>query len=240
MKTYLERIYTDSFEHFCSTLKQAMLAGEKKFVITANPEIIMMAQKQEDLAEILLNPAHVVVPDGISVVQAMQAYGLHPKERIAGVEVADRLLTFAGEQERSVFLLGAKEEVVSTLAKNLRRKYPKMHISYQNGYTDDKDLVFEGIRKLSPDLVLVGLGVPAQERLIRKHLDQFDKGIFIGVGGSMDILSGKKKRAPKLFLRTNTEWLYRIVREPSRIKRFYQNNIQFMRKIKKDLRSQKK
>ena len=81
--------------------------------------------------------------------------------------------------------------------------------------------------------VLVALGAPAQERLIARHLEEFGKGVFIGVGGSFDVLSGSKRRAPAVFVRTNTEWLYRILREPSRLGRFYRNNVKFLGEVKK-------
>ena len=81
---------------------------------------------------------------------------------------------------------------------------------------------------------MVALGIPNQEKLIYKHLSKFKSGIFIGVGGSFDVISGSKKRAPKLFIKLNLEWLYRIVTEPKRLKRFYNNNIKFMLKVKKE------
>lgn len=76
--------------------------------------------------------------------------------------------------------------------------------------------MFEKIAKEKPDIVLVALGIPLQEKLIYKHLDQFNKGIFVGVGGSFDVISGHKKRAPKIFIKLNLEWLYRILKEPKR------------------------
>ena len=75
--------------------------------------------------------------------------------------------------------------------------------------------------------------MPLQEELIYKHLNDFTKGIFVGVGGSFDVMSGVKKRAPKIFQKLNIEWLYRIIVEPKRIKRFYQNNVKFIFRIKK-------
>ena len=80
---------------------------------------------------------------------------------------------------------------------------------------------------------MVALGIPNQEKLIYKHLKEFKKGIFIGVGGSFDVISGSKKRAPKLFVKFNIEWLYRICKEPSRLKRFWNNNVKFIFKIQK-------
>ena len=92
---------------------------------------------------------------------------------------------------------------------------------------------FGKAKKESPDICLVALGIPFQETIIYKHFNEFKKGIFIGVGGSFDVLSGFKKRAPKIFQKLNIEWLYRIIKEPKRLKRFYKNNIQFVFQLKK-------
>ena len=100
------------------------------------------------------------------------------------------------------------------------------------GYIQDKDAAFDEIVNSNPDAVLVALGIPAQEILIYNHYDKFEKGIFIGVGGSFDVLSGVKKRAPQIFIKMNLEWLYRIACEPKRIKRFYQSNVKFIAKVK--------
>ena len=120
------------------------------------------------------------------------------------------------------------------MAKKLKLRYPRMEVRYKNGYGKDKDADYQEIVQAQPDLVLVALGVPAQELLIARHLDQFQKGVFIGVGGSFDVLSGSKRRAPSFFVKTNTEWLYRIVREPSRLKRFYESNVKFLGEIRRE------
>ena len=86
--------------------------------------------------------------------------------------------------------------------------------------------------KKEPDIVLVALGMPLQEELIYKYFDKFKKGIFIGVGGTFDVLSGSKKRAPKILIKLNLEWFYRIIKEPKRIKKFWNNNVKFMWYIK--------
>ena len=113
-------------------------------------------------------------------------------------------------------------------------EYPNLRIlGYTDGYVQDKDAVFDEIVQLKPDAVLVALGIPAQEILIHKHYDRFEKGIFVGVGGSFDVLSGTKKRAPEIFIKLNLEWLYRIAKEPKRFKRFYDSNVKFIGKIRK-------
>lgn len=234
IQEYLRRVFPGSAEDFCQEAGKALQEGDKLFVVTANPEILMKAEGNAEIRRLLLDEETAVVPDGISVVRAMQQLSLPVTERITGVDLAQRLLGMAGQAEKSVYLLGAKEEVVSALAKKLKLRYPRMEVRYKNGYGKDKDADFQEIVQAQPDLVLVALGVPAQELLIARHLDQFQKGVFIGVGGSFDVLSGSKRRAPSFFVKTNTEWLYRIVREPSRLKRFYESNVKFLGEIRRE------
>lgn len=231
---YLNRVFPGTAEEFCRKAEKAMLSGEKLFVVTVNPEIIMHGERDEQIRALLLNEATACTPDGVSVVKAMRACGIPAKERITGVDLAEKLLAKAGEEGKSVYLLGAKEEVVSTLAGKLREKYPRIQVGFHNGYDGDKDEIFKEIAGAAPDLILVALGVPAQELLISRHLGEFQKGVFMGVGGSFDVLSGLKRRAPAFFVKTNTEWLYRILREPSRLGRFYRNNVKFLGAVKKE------
>ena len=91
----------------------------------------------------------------------------------------------------------------------------------------------EEIIKLKPDILFVALGIPYQEKLIGKYYNKFKKGIFIGVGGSFDVLSGTKKRAPRLFIKLKLEWLYRIICEPKRLKRFFKYNVKFLFRSKR-------
>ncbi len=130
--------------------------------------------------------------------------------------------------------MAGKADVIKLLADKIGVDYPNIQLlGYTDGYIDDKDGVFEKIAYLKPDVCMVALGVPGQEKLIYRHLHKFERGLFIGVGGSFDVLSGTKSRAPKFFLKYNIEWLYRIVKEPKRLKRFYNNNIKFLFAVKK-------
>lgn len=230
---YLKRVYGGPARSYFERAEKAMLDSERLFTVTANPEIIMHADRDPRIRELLLSPEAEVIPDGISVVKAMGVLGIRASERITGVDLAAHLLKAAGRAGKSVYLLGAKEEVVSALAKKLRAEYPDITVNYHNGYDGDKDAIFKEIAALSPDLVLVGLGVPAQELLIYRHLSEFDKGVLVGVGGSFDVLSGSKKRAPAFFVKTNTEWLYRIACEPQRLGRFWNNNVKFLREVRR-------
>lgn len=230
---YLKRVYGSSARSYFERAEKALLSGERLFTVTANPEIIMHADRDPKIKKLLLSPDAEIIPDGISVVKAMNTLGCEASERITGVDLAAHLLKAAGENGKSVYLLGAKEEVVSALAEKLRAEHPDITVNYHNGYDGDKDVIFDEIAALAPDLVLVGLGVPAQELLIYRHLPKFTRGVLVGVGGSFDVLSGSKKRAPQFFVKTNTEWLYRIAKEPQRLGRFWNNNVKFLREVRK-------
>ena len=134
-----------------------------------------------------------------------------------------------------MYLFGASIEVIDKLENVIKEKYPNIKlVGATNGYIKDKDSVMKYIKTTKPDIVMLALGIPLQEKLINKYLDEFNNGIFIGVGGSFDVLSGSKKRAPKIFIKLNLEWLYRITTEPKRISRFIKHNIRFLIKIIKE------
>lgn len=235
MKHYLEKIYPNEKNEYCSLLKNDLENERQRFVITANPEILMMSEKDDELEKMLLDEKTSLVPDGISVVKAAKKLDIPVKERITGVEIAEYLIKELNNLGKSLYLFGATNEVIGALAKKITAEYPNIKLlGCCDGYIDDKDRIFEDIARLKPDVCLVAMGVPLQEKLIYRHLSSFDKGIFVGVGGSFDVLSGTKKRAPKFFIKCNLEWLYRIAKEPSRLKRFYNNNVKFVFKIKKE------
>lgn len=241
MKTFFDKLYKGSRSDFFSLVEEHLTDEKRMFVVTANPEIFMQADEKEDLQKLLLSPEATLIADGIGIVKGAGILGVRVQERIPGVELAEFLLAACHENRKSVYLFGAKREVLDALCKVCSEKYPDLTVAGTcDGYVKDKDAVFDEIQRLRPDLVLVALGVPQQEKLIYRHLDGFSKGVFVGVGGSFDVLSGTKSRAPKLFIRLNLEWLYRIIKEPSRLKRFYQNNVKFifrLKKLKKDQKS---
>lgn len=235
MKKNITKLYKKSKESYYKILEKDLKNKRKRFIVTVNPETLMMAEKDLELKKILADNNISFVPDGIAVVKASKWLKMPVTERIAGVDIAEYLLKEASILKKKVYLFGSKQEVIDGMKKVIEEKYSGIKlVGATNGYIEDKDKEFENIKKAKPDVVMVALGIPHQEKLIYKHLNEFDKGIFIGVGGSFDVLSGTKKRAPKLFIKTNTEWLYRIVTEPKRLKRFWNNNVKFMFKIRKE------
>ncbi|MCL1935672.1 MAG: WecB/TagA/CpsF family glycosyltransferase [Defluviitaleaceae bacterium] len=196
------------------------LENEKNhIVITPNPEIIIKANKDKELLKII-NNADLVVPDGIGVVIASMFTKRKLKQRVAGI---DLIINFFEnlEKEITIYIFGGKDGVAEIAKKNLEKKYSKLKVvGYNNGYFDkekEKNII-EEIKEKKPDVLLVGLGAPRQEKWINKNKDLPVK-ISIGVGGSIDVMSGKIKRAPDIFIKLNLEWFYRLLKEPKRIKR---------------------
>lgn len=234
MKELFDKLYNKSEESFYQILEKKLKENKKTFIVTANPETFMMSENDEEMKKLLLDKETILVPDGIGIVKAARMIDYDIKERITGIDIANKLLELGNKQKKSIYLFGAKQEVIDSMKEVIEKSYPNLKlVGASNGYEKDKDKVFEKIAKAKPDIVLVALGIPLQEKLIYKHLNQFNKGIFVGVGGSFDVISGHKKRAPKIFIKLNLEWLYRILKEPKRLKRFYDSNVKFLFKVKK-------
>lgn len=229
-----EKTYKGTKAEYFDKLEKDVKNNIKSFVVTANPEAFMIATKKEEYMNLLLDPNTTIVPDGIGLVKAGKILGFSFKERIPGVDIADHLFKLANKYKKKIYLFGAKSEIIDKIKEMVEKKYPNANIvGMQDGYVKDKNSVFNDIAEKKPDIILVALGMPLQEELIYQNINKFKKGIFIGVGGSFDVLSGSKKRAPKIFIKLNLEWLYRIIKEPKRIKRFWSNNVAFLFKIKK-------
>lgn len=234
MRKLFDKLYKKGAQSFYEILSDNLKNNMKTFVVTANPETFMISEKNEDVRKMLLDKETVMVPDGIGVLKAGKKIGYNIEERITGIDIANELLKFGNEQKKSIYLFGSKQEVIDSMKIVIKEQYPNLKlVGTSNGYVTDKDKVFDEIVKLEPDIVLLALGIPLQEMLIYKHLNRFKKGIFVGVGGSFDVMSGMKKRAPKIFIKLNLEWLYRIMKEPKRLKRFYDSNVKFLFRIKK-------
>ena len=234
MKLLFEKLYSKSTESFYKIMKTNLKKDKKMFIVTANPETFMKSEEDSELKTLLNDKETILVPDGIGIVKAARSINYKIEERITGIDIATTLLDYGNELKKTIYLFGSKQEVIDSMKEVLEQKYPNLKlVGSSNGYVENKDEVFENIVKLNPDIVLVALGIPYQEKLIYKHIDKFKKGIFVGVGGSFDVISGHKRRAPKIFIKLNLEWLYRIAKEPKRLKRFYDSNVKFMFKVKK-------
>ncbi len=207
-------------QDFVDLLVNRIEHEEKTFVITANPEVVMQANENPTVMN-YLKKATYICADGIGVVKAAQILGDSLPERVTGYDTMVRLLEVGNTKRFKIFLLGAQNETLEKTVKNINQTYPNVDIvGYHDGFFDwNKNDIANEIATLKPDLVFVALGVPRQEKWISENLDQFSKGVFIGVGGSFDVIAGTVKRAPVIWQKLNLEWLYRLLRQPSRFGR---------------------
>jgi len=188
----------------------------KHAIYTPNPEIVMAALENDDLKK-SLNEGSLVIPDGIGVVIGSRIIGKALKERVAGYDFVQQLFGQLRHTNKTIYFFGSKEGTAELAAQKMMDKYPGLNIvGVHHGYVKDTTVIEEEINRLKPDLVLVGLGAPRQEAWISAHKEHLNTKVLIGVGGSMDVMSGLVKRAPKLFIRLHLEWFHRLITQPSR------------------------
>jgi len=205
-------------QNFVKLMLERIEHKEKTFVVTANPEIVMAANENPELMKYIEKSTYVTA-DGIGVVKAAKILGDELPGRVTGYDTVIAL--FAAKKPMKVFLLGAQQETLDKTVENINRDYPHIEIvGAHNGFFDwDNNTIAEDMLAAKPDLILVALGVPRQEKWIATHIDAFEHGVFIGVGGTFDGIAGTMKRAPEIWQKMNLEWLYRIAGQPSRWKR---------------------
>lgn len=208
------------------TMDEAIALAEKHldsrraaYVVTPNPEIVQMCQKDDAVREAVANAA-LVLPDGIGIIYGARILGRPLKERVPGTDFSEKLMERMSKTGKSVFLFGAKPGVADMAAKNLKAKYPGLVVAgTANGYFQDDAPIIEAINAANPDFLVIGLSVPKQELWMAANWDKLRVGLMGGFGGSIDVWAGTVERAPQSWQKANLEWLYRLLKEPKRIKR---------------------
>ena len=197
-----------------------ILSGTKTcYAVTPNAEIAYEAIHDETLRA-LINEADLVLPDGAGVVLASKLLKTPLKQKVAGVDFADRLLGVLAETGKSVYLLGSKPGIAELAAEKMRQKHPGLIIcGMHDGYFKDEAPIIEAVNEAAPDVLFVCLGAPKQELFMKAHQKELSCKLMIGLGGSLDSFAGTVKRAPKWMIRCNLEWLYRLIKEPKRFGR---------------------
>lgn len=193
-------------------------------IISGNPEILFNGLNNDVLNKNFNSENSIIIPDGVGTVLASKILGNPVKEKIAGIDVMKELLIKADKEGKSIYLLGAKEEILQKCKKNIMSEFPNLNIAgSHNGFFDlnNCDEIISDIQNSGAWAIFVAMGSPRQEIFIDKIIDNSPCKIFMGVGGVFDIFSGELKRAPKWMLSLGLEWLYRVYKEPFRIKRLF-------------------
>ncbi|WP_315439768.1 WecB/TagA/CpsF family glycosyltransferase [uncultured Selenomonas sp.] len=201
-----------------NVVRRAMDTRAGVMVATANAEMLMRATHDEELRRIL-NASALVVPDGAGTVWAARHLGHAMPERVAGYDLAQELLRCAPAEGRRVYFFGSAPGVAEKAKAKAEQIYPGIEIvGVRNGFFSSADnaAIIAEIRAACPDLLLVALGVPKQEKWIAAHLAELDVPVAIGVGGTLDVMAGVMKRAPHWMQKAKLEWLFRGLMQPKR------------------------
>ncbi|MDD4895564.1 MAG: WecB/TagA/CpsF family glycosyltransferase [Atribacterota bacterium] len=202
---------------------------QSHFVITPDTLAILRARKDRQYLDIA-KKADLVTPDGAGILWATAFLNEPLPERITGIDMINYICQLAVKKKYKIYLLGAEAKVIKKAVENLEEKYPGIEIvGYHHGYFNnisiqrsnqeiESDIIKDIVVK-KPDFLLVGMGVPKQEIWIYKYKDKLGVPVCIGIGGSFDVLSGKIPRAPLWMQNHGMEWIFRLIKEPKRLKR---------------------
>jgi len=190
-------------------------------IVTLGTEMVVHAQRDAAFRN-TVNNAALSLCDAIGLLLAARAQGSHLRDRVTGVDLIARLCSAAQAQALGIYLLGGAPEVADDAARVLQRTFPALRIrGTHHGYfqPEESKAIAAAIKASNADLLFVGLGFPRQEFWIAEHLAATGCGVAMGIGGSLDVVSGKVERAPESWRRFGLEWLYRLYREPHRWRR---------------------
>ncbi|MEM7799421.1 MAG: WecB/TagA/CpsF family glycosyltransferase [Chloroflexota bacterium] len=191
-------------------------------ICTTNPEFVMAAQNNPQFLTVL-SEALLCIPDGIGLIYASYLKGGPLKERVAGSDLVYRVAELAAGQNRSLFLLGSAEGVAAEAARILQQSYPELKIAGTfagSPAQEERDSILAMINRSEADILYVAYGAPQQDIWIFEALDHFDTvKVAIGIGGSLDFMTGRSTRAPKWVQQIGFEWLHRLIKEPWRWRR---------------------
>ena len=210
-----------TFDEAVAFINKAAENTEGLQVVTINPEMIELANKNSEFAQIL-NSSGLVVPDGVGIKIALKLKGIN-QEQVRGIDLAKKSLELCSQKGYKCALIGAKPHVIEKAVDNLKSEISNLDIAYyKDGYfsQEEEENIINELIQAKPQLVLVALGAPKQEIFIKKCLE-LHKAVYIGVGGSFDVWAGEVERAPEIFQKTGFEWLYRTISQPQRFKRIY-------------------
>ncbi len=194
--------------------------GQPHHIVTCDASMVVMAQADSVLGDIVRRAA-LVTPDSIGILWACKKLATAMPERVSGVDIVQRLVALSAQSNGPrLFFLGAAPGIADAAAERMRVIYPGAQIvGSAHGYFSESDEpeVIKAIQAAKPDVLCVALGIPKQEKWIDKHANKLGVPVLIGVGGTFDVLSGRVKRAPKLFQTLNIEWVWRLASNPSKI-----------------------
>ncbi len=210
------RVHRVTMAGAVEAVRRMLRGGGVHQIVTVNGAMLLRAARDESIRSVL-NDATLAVADGIGVVVAARILGRPAPARVPGVELAGELAGVAAAEGHRIFLLGAAPGVAEGAADALRAQYPGLQIAgVEHGYFQDEDAVVASIRRAQPHILFVAMGFPKQELWIAAHRERLGVPVSMGIGGTLDVLAGRARRAPRWVQQVGLEWVYRAVKEPRR------------------------
>ncbi len=212
------KVFNETKENFLKELDKR----DKIIVISGNPEVLYSGLENEKLNKLFNGKDSIIIPDGVGTVLAAKIVKNPVKEKIAGIEVMKSVIEKCEREEKGIYLLGAEEEILKLCKENIKKEFQNIKIvGSHNGFFDLNNCndIIEDIKKSNPWGIFIAMGCPRQENFIVNYMDELNCNFYMPVGGSFDVFAGKVNRAPKWMLSLGLEWLYRVGKEPWRIKR---------------------
>ncbi|MTT31363.1 WecB/TagA/CpsF family glycosyltransferase [Terrilactibacillus sp. BCM23-1] len=204
-------------DRFLNEFVEKMKGGSKKNIFFLNDHCFNIAQKDADYLN-YLNHADYVLNDGLGITLGAKLFNIELKENLNGTDLMPHVLKTCENLGASIFLLGAKEENIEAAVSNIQASYPHLQIAgYHHGYFNSDERIIEKINQSKADVLIVGMGVPLQEKFIGQYDQEIHPPVRFAVGAFIDFASGNVPRAPKLMRKLNLEWLFRMAREPRRM-----------------------
>jgi N-acetylglucosaminyldiphosphoundecaprenol N-acetyl-beta-D-mannosaminyltransferase len=214
-----QRISRVDREETMRLLLRFIESGEPHLVVTADASSHVIASRDPEFHAIA-SRADLVTPDGTGILWAARRLGTPLKERVSGVEISERLCAASAKHGFSLYFYGAAPGVAEEAADRMRERYPGARIvGTAHGFLrseEEQAALVADIREKKPAVLLVALGIPAQEKWIDRHMEELRVPVFIGVGGTLDVFSGRVARAPEWYQRHGLEWLYRLAQNPKK------------------------
>jgi exopolysaccharide biosynthesis WecB/TagA/CpsF family protein len=210
-------------------IEEFIVSKKSHQIVTPDTLAVLQARKDPEYHAILKS-ADLVTPDGAGILWAATTLSCPLPERVTGIDIIHNICRLSDKKGYSLYLLGSYPGVASEAALNLTRKYSGIRIAgTHHGYFNCEDVkngnnvrdkeeeeIIAEIKEKRPDILLVGMGVPKQEKWINKNLNRLDVPVCMGVGGSFDVLSGRIPRAPLWMQKHGMEWIYRSIKQPNR------------------------
>ncbi|NAS31634.1 WecB/TagA/CpsF family glycosyltransferase [Flavobacteriaceae bacterium R38] len=227
-----------NMEETLSLIQDKIESKEQVHHVVVNAGKIVSMQNDQILRE-SVNDADLINADGQAVVWASKILGKPLKERVAGIDLMQKLIKVAYENKFKVYFLGAKEEIVSKVVEKYTSEYSEEIVAgYRNGYfkKEDEEQIAKDISQSGADILFVAISSPTKENFLH-HNKKILSGVsfIMGVGGSFDVVSGLVKRAPLWMQKSGLEWFYRFIQEPKRMwKRYLIGNTKFVLLVLKE------